>query len=84
MPTLATAVLRYLHEVLGIEAPGVKPWARANELPYFLRDAFQFSELELLGQPIVLAIGRAEAKQSLSEVRTWLDKVKALAGQPAV
>jgi hypothetical protein len=84
LPTLATAVLRYLHEVLGIEAPGVKPWARANELPYFLRDAFEFSELELLGQPIVLAIGRAEAKQSLSEVRTWLDKVKALAGQPAV
>ena len=84
MPTLATAVLHYLHEVLGIEAPGVKPWARANELPYFLRDTFQFSELELLGQPVVLAIRRAEAKQSLSEVRTWLDKVKALAGQPAV
>jgi hypothetical protein len=69
---------------LGIDAPGVKPWARANELPYFLRDAFQFGELELLGQPVVLAIGRAEAKQSLSEVRTCLDKVKALAGQPAV
>ncbi|BEP48528.1 MarR family transcriptional regulator [Variovorax sp. V116] len=84
MPTLTTAVLRYLHEVLGIEARAVKPWARANELPYFLRDAFQFSELELLGQPIVLAIGRAQAKQSLSEVRTWLDKVQALAGQPAV
>jgi hypothetical protein len=84
LPTLATAVLHYLQEVLGIDAPGVKPWARADELPYFLRDAFQFSELELLGQPIVLVIGRAEAKQSLSEVRTWLDKVKALAGQPAV
>ena len=84
MPTLATTLLRYLREVLGIDAPGVKPWARANELPYFLRDAFQFGELELLGQPVVLAIGRAEAKQSLSEVRTCLDKVKALVGQPAV
>ena len=84
MPTLAAAVLHYLQEVLGIQAPGLKPWARANELPYFLRDAFQFSELELLGQPVVLAIGRADSKQSLSEVRTWLDKVKALAGQPAV
>lgn len=84
MPTLATAVLHYLKEVLGIDAPGVKPWARANELPYFLRDTFQFNELELLGQPVVLAIRRADAKQSLSEVRTWLDKVKALAGQPAV
>ena len=84
MPTLTIAVVHYLQEVLGIQAPGVKPWARVNELPYFLRDAFQFSELELLGQPVVLAIGRADAKQSLSEVRTWLDKVKALAGQPAV
>lgn len=87
MSTLATAVVRYLQEVLGIRAPGVKPvrpWARANELPYFLRDAFQFSELELLGQPVVLAIGQAGVKQSLSEVRTWLDKVRALAGQPAI
>jgi DNA-binding transcriptional ArsR family regulator len=62
----------------------MKPWARANQLPYFLRDAFQFSELELLGQPIVLAMARATAKQSLSEVRTWLGKVEALAGQRAI
>lgn len=84
MPTLATAVVHYLKEVLGIESPGVKPWVRANELPYFLRDIFQFSELELLGQPVVLAIARAEAKQSLSEVKVWLGKVMTLAGHPAV
>ncbi|MDP2096084.1 MAG: hypothetical protein Q8K50_19660 [Hydrogenophaga sp.] len=76
--------MHHIQEVLGIDAQGVKPWTRANELPYFLRDAFQFSELELLGQPVVLAIARVEAKQSLSEVRTWIDKVKALAGQPTV
>ncbi len=62
----------------------MKPWTRASELPYFLRDAFQFGELELLGHTVVLAIGRAEHQQSLSEVRTWLDKVRAFAGQPAV
>lgn len=84
MPTLATAVRHYLHEVLGIPVPGVKPWARADELPYFLRDAFQFSEVELLGQPIVLAMGGVERKHSLSDVRIWLNKVRALAGQPAV
>ena len=84
MPNLANAVVRYLQEVLGIHTPGVKPWAGANALPYFLRDAFEFRELELLGQSVVLAMGRAEAKQSLSEVRTWLDRVKAVAGQPAV
>ena len=84
MSTLATAVVHYLQEVLGIATPSLRPWARADELPYFLRDAFQFSELELLGQPVVLAMGRGATKQSLSEVRTWLDKVKALAGQPVV
>jgi len=45
LPILAAAVLHYLQEVLGIEVPRVKPWARSNELPYFLRDAFQISEL---------------------------------------
>lgn len=81
---LASAVRHYLHEVLGIPVPSVKPWAQENELPYFLRDAFQFGEIEMLGQAIVLAMGRAEQKQSLSEVRTWLDKLRALAGQPVV
>ncbi|WP_229722601.1 helix-turn-helix domain-containing protein [Xylophilus rhododendri] len=69
---------------MGIAATGAKPWARADELPYFLRDAFEFCELQLLGQTVVLAVGRGGGKQSLSEVRTGLDKVKALAGQPAV
>ena len=82
--TLANAVRDYLYDVLGIATPALKPWGRVSELPYFLQDAFQFSELELLGQPIVLAIARAERKPSLSEVRTWLDKVRVLADRPAV
>lgn len=84
MSTLATAVLRYLEEVLGVEVSGLKPWAHSNELPYFLRDAFAFHEVALLGQPILLATGRVEAKQSLKDVRIWLDKVKSLAGLPVV
>lgn len=84
MTALATAVLRYLQEVLGVEASGLRPWAHSNELPYFLRDAFEFHELALLGQPILLATGRVEAKQSLKDVRIWLDKVKSLAGLPVV
>ncbi len=81
---LVIAVRRYLHDVLGIPKPSVHPWARANELPYFLQDAFQFSEFELLGHAIVLAVGHAEQQRSLSEVRTWLERVRILAGQPAV
>jgi len=84
VPRSTTAVQHYLREVLGIDAPGVKPWARAGELPYFLQDAFQFTELQLLGQPVVLAEGRTGQKYSLSDVRTWLTQIAALAGQPAV
>lgn len=84
MSTLATGVLRYLEEILGVEASGLRPWAHSNELPYFLRDAFAFHELALLGQPILLATGRVEAKQSLKDVRIWLDKVKSLTGLPVV
>lgn len=84
MLNITISVQRYLDEVLGISAPDVKPWARANELPYFLRDAFDFSELKLLGHPVVLAMSRAKQKQSLSELRTYLDKVRVVAGQPVV
>jgi len=81
---LPTAVCQYLHEVLGVPTLEVGPWGRADELPYFLRDTFEFSELELLGLHIVLAMPRAGQKQYLSEVRVWLDKVRAIAGQPVV
>lgn len=84
MPVLDTDVVHHLEKVLDIHVPGVRPSARVNELPYFLHNAFQFGELGLLGHPVILAMGRAEAKQSLGQVRTWLDKVTALAGQPVV
>ena len=81
---LTTAVQSYLHEVLGIAVPGVKPWAYADELPYFLRDAFLFGELELLGLPVVLAMTRADHKHTLSEAGIWLARIKDLADQPVV
>jgi len=81
---LATAVQRYLHDTLGVPMPDVRPWAQVSNLPYFLQDAFEFTELELLGHSIVLAMVRAEKKPSLAEVRTWLDKIGALGGQTVV
>ncbi len=84
MPAFAAALRAYLHDVLGVGTSGIKPWARADKLPYFLRDAFRFSEMELLGQSLVLAAGHAGRKHSLSDVRTWLAKVRVLAGQPVV
>lgn len=84
MPDLLSAVQSYLCEVLGFDTPEVRPWSRDGELPYFLRDAFLFRELELLGHPVLLAIDQQADKPRLAELRTRLDKVAALAGRPVV
>ncbi len=84
MPDLLAAARDYVYTVLGIAMPEVQPWKHASELPYYLRDALDFGEIPLLGHPIVLAIARTETAQSLGEIRTWLVKVRALAGQPVV
>jgi hypothetical protein len=84
MPALLTAVQRYIQEVLGIATPEAKPWSQAGELPHFLNDTFQFREIELLGQSIILALPNVDSRQSLSDVRTWLNRVRSLADRPAV
>ena len=81
---LVAATRKYLNEVLGIPTPQEKPWAQVSGLPYFLQDAFQFVELELLGHPVVLAITPSNQKQSLGDIRTRLDKVREQGKQPVV
>lgn len=82
--TLVAATRKYLNEVLGIATPKEEPWAQASALPYFLKDAFQFVELDVLGRPVVLAIARSNEKQLLGDIRTRLDKVRGLGEQPVV
>ena len=81
---LVAATRKYLNEVLGIPTPQAKPWAQASGLPYFLQDAFQFVELELLGRPVVLAITPSKEKQALGDIRIRLDKVRGQGEQPVV
>ncbi len=82
--TLVAATRKYLNEVLGILTPKEKPWVQASALPYFLKDAFQFVEFELLGRSVVLAIAPSNEKQVLGDIRTRLDKVRGLGEQPVV
>lgn len=84
MTSLPIAVQRYLHDVLGVPPPALRLWAREAELPYFLRDAFETHELDLLGQTVVLAIDRKTDKPPLGELRIQLDKLKALAAKPVL
>jgi DNA-binding MarR family transcriptional regulator len=84
MPPSPRMVEDYLHEVLGSARTAAQPWSRATELPYFLQDAFRFFELELLAHPVVLAISNSDLPPPLSELRVWLDKVRAVASQPVI
>lgn len=81
---LLPAIQRYLQDVLGFPAPETQPWARESDLPYFLRDAFQFHELDLLGHSVLLAIDRKTDKPLLGEVRIQLNKVRAFAKLPVI
>jgi len=51
---------RYLKETLGLTA-AVKPWAGKSTLPYFLNDAYEFADIELLGAHYVLMLDRDQS-----------------------
>lgn len=82
-PTLGASAQRYLQDALGI-APKLKRWVRGGKLPYFLQDAFDLFELELMDCPILLAIDRQANKPALAGLRGQLDKLRAVAGHPVV
>ncbi len=84
MQFLASTLPAYLHEVLGLDVPALRPWPREGELPFFIRDAFAIQALELLGHPVLLAIEQRSEVPRLAALCGQLEKVAALAGQPVV
>lgn len=84
MSALVIKVQSYLHETLGVAASLQGTWSEQENLPYFLRDAFEFHRLSLLGHTVLLALERNPAKHSLGELRLRLDKVRAVAALPVV
>jgi hypothetical protein len=77
------AVQRYLYEALGVVAE-LKPWAGLRKLPYYLHEAFEFREVSLFNDRLLLAIDRLATKAALANVRAQLDNVRAIAGLPVV
>ena len=84
MPALATSAQNYLHETLAVSTSGHEPWAGQESLPYFLRDAFDFRQLDILGHKVLLALERNPGKPSIGDIRNRLDKLRSVAGQPVV
>lgn len=73
----------YLQEALGVDVE-IRAWGGSGKLPYFLQDAFDLSQLKLRDQKILLASARKHPLSPLSALRTQLDKLGSIAGQPVV
>ena len=76
---LASRVQRYLVEVLGVSTSEPREWEGQNALPYFLRDSFEFRQLDILGTQVLLALDRHPGQSLLGDIRTRLDKVRSVA-----
>lgn len=78
-----TAIQQYLHDSLGLTAK-IRPWLGAAKLPYFLQEAFDTSELTLLGHPALLAKNRRAGKAGLADLRAQLNKLRIAAKLPVI
>lgn len=72
MHQLAHQAVRYLHD-LGLPATELKR-RHGRALPYHIADAFDLVELDIAGQPVVLAIDE-EAKRSPAEAEQLMRKL---------
>ncbi len=81
---LATRALAYLHETLDVSTATTQPWHGRDELPYFIRDAFDFECIELHGTAILLAQDRRQERSSPRDIKTWLETIRSLTGYPVV
>jgi DNA-binding MarR family transcriptional regulator len=84
VPALATSAQNYLNQTLGVSTSRDRPWAGQESLPYFLRDAFDFRQLDILGHKVLLALERNPDKPSIGDIRNRLDKLRSVAKQPVV
>lgn len=67
---------RYLHETLGIV---INPtlWDGSARLPFFLRDCYTFSEIQLMELPCLAMLDYGNQEYSPATVRKHMDLVKA-------
>jgi hypothetical protein len=72
----------YLDEVLGSAVAAVRKCKLASSLPYFLQDSFDLLEVSITDRLVILAIPKAPVDVTLREIRTQLDKVSELLGEP--
>jgi hypothetical protein len=64
----------YCKDVLGIHLEP-KPWIEAGALPLFLRDAYDFYQIDLLKTPCLLAVDRRTDEQPPATIKKQLEQL---------
>jgi DNA-binding MarR family transcriptional regulator len=77
-------LIQYLKEVLGATALRIEACPQTTSLPYYLQDAFQYRQVSLAGQMVILALKSGQDKQALRDVRGQLARVGELLKSPVV
>jgi len=75
MNELVKAVKTYLLDILGIKAP-IATWRRGKELPFFLRDFYEFCEATLLKQPCVFIIVKHDEEATAGTLKKHLKEIQ--------
>jgi DNA-binding transcriptional ArsR family regulator len=79
--TLNQEVQRYLQDTLGLAAE-IRRWDGVGKLPYYLQDTFEFHELVLLNQKMLLAVDRQTTAAPAAALREQLNAVAAVGRLP--
>ena len=82
-PSVDEDLSRYLHDVLG-PIPRISGWKGQTKTPYYLRDAFEFRELTLLGRKLLLAIEQRRQGIPPAKVRDQIAALERIAEIPVV
>jgi len=68
MATQPGQITDYLNETLGVRV-AVRPWAERNRLPIFLKQAYEFYLLEILGRECLAIVDRGNDEVSPATIR---------------
>lgn len=82
-PSADEDLRRYLHDVLGPN-PHIGGWKGQTKTPYYLKDAFEFRELTLLGRKLLLAIEQRKNGIPPASVRDQIAALERIAEMPVV
>ncbi len=75
MITIIPTLERYLHETLGLTVMAI-PWKQEGGVPFFLKDSYDFYEMELLGSRCVLMIAKGNEEPTPARVCKHIKQVQ--------